>query len=283
MVSHKYLRNSIANGREYRIENKEGCNNVFNKPKRKRKRKRLAPQHRRTRKSVNKMKRYRLSVMECRARSALAKAQFIWDALAASEDLLASLNPSPSNLRLRDDLSKDIREMKARASRYRDMYIVSSVSSTSDTRCKRIRTVNPKTQEKLVRRLVHRRRKDRVSEPLFDSDSSDSELDYDSDSSGVSVDSELEDETYVPEVISRRKRGKRKRKGRRGNNESTFADRDEIFADEVDGYNEKYQFAIDLKGKDKSPGKRTIILIINYIQYEIKSNSLLQHLKINGL
>ncbi len=174
----------------------------------------------------------------------MAKAQFIWDALAASEDLLQSLNPTPSNQRLRDDLSKDIREMKARASRYRDMYIVSSVSSTSDSRCKRIHTVNPKTQEKLVRRLIFRRRKDRVSEPLFDLDSSESELEYyDSESSGVSVDSELEDKTYVPEVISRRKRGKRKTKGKRGNNESTFADRDEIFADEVDGYNEKYQFA----------------------------------------
>ena len=226
----------------------------------KRKRKRLSPNARRTKKeqkiAKRKVKCSRRTIMEKRALDALKQFEFICKGIIHSKDLLQSLVGDPSCQRLRETLSSDIRGMEALATRHHDKYSASSRYSTFINRCKRIRTINPRRREKLIQLFISRRRKGRNSEPLFEDDSSsDSDYEWEIESDVESVDSEIEDATYIPEVFTTKRRRKRQPKGKRGNNESTLADRDEIFAEEIDGFNDKYQFAIDLKNKDKSPGK----------------------------
>ena len=95
-----------------------------------------------------------------------------------------------------------------------------------------------------------------------------SEILSDSDSD-LSIDSEVDDETYVPEVISQRgKSGRRRMHFKRGNNEEALADKEDVFSEEYDCLNSKFQFAIDLKNKDVRPGKQSFKYSMNISIHE---------------
>ena len=101
-----------------------------------------------------------------------------------------------------------------------------------------------------------------VGDVVVDQDTKESLLDSSSDSEpDSSVDLDLEDETYVPEVLCRKTQKERKAHGKRGNNESSMVDREDIIINDYEHFNDKYQFALDLKDKDLQPSK----IIVKYI------------------
>ena len=270
MPSHKHFRQRDLD------ESQTTCH----PPRNKRKRKRVLPQERKRRatKYRNSLKKqqYRSSKKYTRLYLSIINHEYLRDAISASEDLLQSLvDANATSKSLLDDISCDIRLMRSRASRFYSQYEGAKATLTSN-RCKRKRKKKESLNNKYVQTIIRRRRQNRnLNKPsvkdsycdlskkieltnkeqsLFDSDEALSE--EDSISSHISIDSELEDETYVPEVLCRKKRKKRQKAwGKRGNNQSALVDKDDIFAEEYESLNDRYQFAIDLKKKDHQPGK----------------------------
>jgi len=257
----------------------------------KRKRKKVLPQERKRRaleyRNAQKKNVYRSAIRDSRIYAAVSKFEFICDAIDASNKLLDSLKLESSKTSLIIDIERELRLMKDRANRYQ-RELESAQSTPINKRCKRKRKKRIKSNIRYINVLIRRRRHDRISNKpainysqvsksvskvpetigknrpsLFDSDESDSDH---SNRSNQSVDSELEDETYVPEVFCKKRRKRRKAWGKRGNNESNLAHQEDIFAEEYESLNDKYQFAIDLKTKDHQPGKEVssyVLLIVN--------------------
>ena len=286
MPSHKYLRDRIGKPDDQSEQSLT----------KKRKRRKVLPQERKRRaleyRNTQKKNAYRSAIRDSRIYVAISKYEFICDAIDASNNLLVSLNQEASNTSLVIDIERELKLMKHRATRYqRELEIVKSTPITK--RCKRKRRKKNRSNIRYINDLIRRRRHHRISNQpvinysqssksvskvperkgenrpsLFDSDESDS--DHSSSSSNQSVDSEVEDETFVPEVFCKKRRKTRKAWGKRGNNESNLVDQEDIFAEEYESLNEKYQFAIDLKKKDHQPGKKvssyvSLIVILNLI------------------
>ena len=235
----------------------------------KRKRRKLPPQERRRRRNKFEKEKqialYRNGVRRNRLVQAASKLSYMSDAIHASENLILTLANDARNKMLVNDISRDIKIMKGRALRLELQY-ESAKGLSPSKRCSRKRNKTQRTTDKYVQNLIGRRRKNRHlimskgNSQVPSSNKADTELseilsDSDSDSD-VSIDSEAEDETYVPEIISRRGKSRNRRTHcKRGNNEESLADKDDVFAEEYECLNEKYQFAIDLKNKDLHPGK----------------------------
>jgi hypothetical protein len=279
MPSHKYLRDRIGKTDD-RTEQET--------PK-KRKRRKVLPQERKRRaikyRNSQKKNEYRSAIRDSRIYLGISKYEFICDAIDASNNLLLSLNQEASNKSLVIDIERELRLMKGRAIRYQ-RELEESKSTLTTKRCKRKRKKKNKITTRYINDLIQRRRHHRIltksvvdysqssrigsgyvekkresRESLFDSDESDSSHSSFSDQSD---DSEIGDETYVPEVYSNKRRKRRKAWGKRGNNESNVVDQEDIFAEDYESLNDKYQFAIDLKKKDFQPGKE--------IQFDLMSN-----------
>ena len=219
---------------------------------------------------------YRNKAIKQRYVHARCRLNYIRNAIDASENYLSSLYSITSDKSLTCVLEREVNVMKGQVKR-REHDLISAHSMLSSKRCNRKRKMSIRMKDNVIRKAISRRRKQRVSrlsqckpdssnhpmgdvvgdhntnKSLFNSDS-----DFDSDSS---VDSELEDETYVPEVACRKTRMKRRTHGKRGNNESSIVDKEDILIDDEEHFNDKYQFATDLKTKDSDPGE----LILKYI------------------
>ena len=272
MPSHKYLRDRIGKPDDRSEQSST----------KKRKRRKVLPQERKRRalkyRNTQKKNEYRTAIRDSRIYVAISKYEFICNAIDASNNLLSVLNREASNTSLVIDIEKELRLMKDRAIRY-ERELETAKSTPITKRCKRKRRRKNKSNIRYINDLIQRRRHHRTSNKpdinysqssksvsevpemkgenrpsLFDSDESDS--DHSSFSSDQSVDSEVEDETYVPEVFCKTGRKRRKAWGKRGNNESHLVDQEDIFVEEYESLNDKYQFAIDLKKKDHQPGKK---------------------------
>ena len=233
----------------------------------KRKRRKLPPQERRRRRKnfedEQKITLYRNAVRRNRLVQAASKLTYISDAIHASENFLLTLANEACNKLLVSDINRNIKIMKARKLRI-ELEFESAKRLSASKRCARKRNKTKRTTDKYVHNLIGRRRKSRQvtmsktsSKVLPDNNAvtESSQMLSDSDSD-LSVDSEVDDETYVPEIISRRgKSRKRRTHCKRGNNEESLADKEDVFSEEYECLNEKFQFAIDLKNKDIRPGK----------------------------
>ena len=194
---------------------------------------------------------YRNGVRRNRLVQAATKVTYISDAIHASENLIITLAKEACNKLLVSDIKRDIKIMKARKSRF-ELEFESAKRLSVSKRCTRKRNKTKRTNDKYVRNLICRRRKSRqvtmtkAISNVVPSNKSDSELSQvisDSDSD-LSVDSEVDDETYVPEIFSRRgKSRKRRTHTKRGNNEESLADKDDVFSEEYECLNERFQFA----------------------------------------
>ena len=233
----------------------------------KRKRRKPPPQERKRRRKKfedeQQISLYRNGVRRNRLVQAASKVTYISDAIHASENFILTLANKACNKLLVSDINRDIKVMKARKLRI-ELEFESAKRLSVSKRCARKRNKTKRTNDKYVNNLICRRRKSRqvtmtkASSNVLSSNKAASELSQvlsDSDSD-LSVDSEVDDETYVPEIISRRgKSRKRRTHSKRGNNEESLADKDDVFSEEYECLNEKFQFAIDLKNKDIRPGK----------------------------
>lgn len=241
----------------------------------KRKRKKLPPQERRRRRKNFEEKQqistYRNGVRRNRLVQAASKLAYNSDAINASENFLLTIANDACNKLLVDDIRRDIKILIGRKLRLEFEY-ESAKGLTSSKRCSRKRNKSGRTNDKYVQTLIRMRRNNRHSN-VPQSNKVDTELsqvlsDLDSDSD-VSIDSEVDDETYVPEVnLGHGKSRRRRNHFKRGKNEEALADKEDVFSEEYDSLKSKFQFAIDLKNKDIRPGKDSFEYSINISIHE---------------
>ena len=240
----------------------------------KRKRRKLPPHERRRRRIKFEEKQHisihRNGVRRNRLVQAASKLSYISDAINASENFILTIANDACNKLLVYDIRRDIKIMIGRKLRL-EFEFESAKGLTSSKRGSRKRNKSRRTNDKYVQNLIGRRRKNRqcnVSQSNSNVDTELSQMLSDSDSD-VSIDSEVDDETYEPEVISQRGKSRtRQMHFKRGNNEEALADKEEVFSEEYDCLNSKFQFAIDLKNKDVQPGKQSFKYSINISIYE---------------
>ncbi len=181
------------------------------------------------------------------------------NAIRSSEDLLSSLVDDRSNKVLIEDIRRDLRRMKGRASKF-ESALQSAIASSGCKRLPRKRFKSEQMNEKYISRIKSIRRRKRPSTEMKKEYVSNVSCEYDLEQSNIdsesSVDSEVDDATYVPETFTNTKqRRKRKTNRKMGDNECSVTDKEDVFAEDYECLNAKYQFALDLKKMDVAPGE----------------------------
>ena len=198
-----------------------------------------------------------------------SKVSHFYDAINTSQNLLPSLRSESGNKSLCRDIERDIKVMRAKMIRHESMFL-SAKRLTTSRRCARKRKKHDRTNEKYFNILIGRRRRNRIEDRErinYNLSAIDSELEeFLEIGSNTPVDSEAEDETYIPEVFIKKRRKRKKSRGKhrwkRGNNESAIADINDIFAEEYDHVMNQYQFALDLKKRDPNSGTHMILVCL---------------------
>lgn len=256
------------------------------------KRKRLSSSKRKKRKHTSRILCKRFSSRVSRIYSSVLDYDFIATAIESSSRMCSHLEENGCDLSVIDDIKKDIKVMEGRVGALGSKFRHGN-SFSLHRRAPRKRKRSQHNTQKHITKLIRRRRTSRNthinstrsrssalpekkircdnSSSIFEDSDSDSSICSDSSlqqclsSSSDEVDSEIDDETYVPEVLSR-KRGRKIKKihTRRGNNESTLVEKEDIFADEYELETERYQFAFDLKYKDPDAGKYLMLHNISH-------------------
>lgn len=179
--------------------------------------------------------------------------------IRTSEDLLSSLVNDQSNKAFIVELHRDLRRMKGRAAKF-ELALESAISSTDRKRLPRKRFKSDKVNERYISKIKSKRRRKRTNTENNEKESANKEYDNDIDASVTdsdsSVDSEADDATYVPQTfIFTKQRRKRKSVRTKGLKEGSVIDKEDVFTEEYECLNAKYQFALDLRAMDVAPGK----------------------------
>ena len=194
--------------------------------------------------------------------------------IANCNEILSEINGKDRSMRsFADHLRKEIVRYKSLKKR-RLQHLYSAMNYTGRRRLPRKRTDSLRINEAFKRRIKLRRRQDRTTRidlgfslNINDLQEQVTKLMADDERCVQGLDeielSDFDDETneggnYKLEVMSKRGRRRRNRtikgKGARGNNVTEMYDEDDIFL-EYDNYQSRYQFALDLKFKDRNIGE----------------------------